>query len=203
VCPTARFLLASDPQALIDENGDDVIKRSISGRPEIGEYSSDLNADIESMPGTDAVSVLEAVRDETVALFSSFDDAAVAGIVYAPGKWTIKDILQHLIDDERHYAVRALCIARGDRRPQAGFDENFYAAEAAAEQRTLADMLEEYLSVRASSVHLFASLAAETWMLRGTSNDHPVSVRGLAFHIAAHERHHLQVIRDRYVPLIA
>ena len=127
---------------------------------------------------------------------------AVSGVAYAPGKWTFKDILQHLIDDERHYAVRALCIARGDERPQAGFDENFYAAVAAAEQRTIAEMLEEYLSVRAASVSLFASLAADTWERRGTSNDHPVSVRGLAFHIAAHERHHLQVIRDRYMPLI-
>lgn len=177
-------------------------RRSVSGRPEVGEYSIDLTADMDAMPGDDAVAVLEAVRDETIALFGSLDEDAVGGVRYSPGKWTIKDILQHLIDDERIYAVRALAIARGDQRPQVGFDENQYAAEAGAEDRTLADMLDEFRTVRAASVTLFSALGPDLWQRRGLSNDHPVSVRGLAFHIAAHERHHLKMLRMKYLPLL-
>ncbi len=177
-------------------------KRSISGRPEVGEYSHELNADIAGMPGDDAVVVLEAVRDETLALFSKLDDNGIRAVSYAPGKWTIKDILQHLIDDERIYAYRALSVARGEQSPLAGFDEFLYAREAKAEDRTLAALLDEFRSVRLASVSLFGSLAEEVWERRGSSNGHPVSVRGLAFHIAAHERHHLQVLRERYLPLL-
>lgn len=177
-------------------------KRSISGRPEPGEYSIDLDADMDQMPGDDAVTVLESVRDETLALYAALDAHAIRGVRYAPEKWTILDILQHLIDDERIYAVRALAIARGDQRPQVGFDENSYADQAGAEDRTLEDLLEEYRSVRAASVSLFASLSADVWRHRGLSNDHPVSVRGLAFHIAAHERHHTKMLREKYLPLL-
>ena len=177
-------------------------KRSISGRPEIGEYSHELTADMATMPGDDAVIVLEAARNETLALFSGLDDDGIQNVSYAPGKWTIKDILQHLIDDERIYAYRALSVARGEQSPLAGFDENLYAQEAKAEDRTLAAMLDEFRLVRAASVSLFGSMAEEVWGRRGSSNGHPVSVRGLAFHIAAHERHHLQLLRERYLPLV-
>lgn len=177
-------------------------KRSISGRPEVGEYSHELNADIAAMPGDDSVAVLEAARDETLALFSELDADGIRGVSYAPGKWTIKDILQHLIDDERIYAYRALSVARGEQSPLAGFDEILYAREARAEDRPLASLLDEFRSVRSASVSLFESLAREVWERRGSSNGHPVSVRGLAFHIAAHEKHHLKVLRERYLPLL-
>lgn len=177
-------------------------KRSISGRPEVGEYSPELAADMADMPGDDAVVVLQAARDETLDLFARLDDDGIQGVRYAPEKWTIKDILQHLIDDERIYAYRALSLARGEQSPLSGFDENLYAREAKAEDRTLTEMLDEFRSMREASVLLFGSLAENAWGRRGSSNGQPVSVRGLAFHIAAHERHHLKMLRDRYLPLV-
>ena len=177
-------------------------KRTISGRPEVGEYSPELDADMATMPGDDAVVVLEIARDETLALFSGLKNDGIQAVSYAPGKWTIKDILQHLIDDERIYAYRALSLARGEQSPLSGFDENLYALEARAEDRVLTDMLEEFRSVRSASVSLFGSMAEEVWGRRGSSNGQPVSVRGLAFHIAAHERHHLKMLRERYLPLV-
>lgn len=177
-------------------------KRSISGRPEVGEYSPDLDADMAEMPGDDAVVVLEAAGAETCALFERLDDDGIQGVRYAPEKWTIKDILQHLIDDERIYAFRALSLARGEQSPLSGFDENRYALDAGAEDRALTDMLEEFRSVRAASVTLFTSMAENVWKRRGSSNGQPVSVRGLAFHIAAHERHHLRMLREHYLPLV-
>jgi len=179
-----------------------VNRRSISGRPEVGEYSHELNADMAAMPGDDAVTMLEAARDQTLALFSGLDEDAIQAVRYAPKKWTIKDILQHLIDDERIYAYRALCVARGEQNSLPGFDELLYAQEAKAENRTLANLLEEFESVRAASLSLFASIANESWERRGLANEFSVSVRGLAFHIAAHEMHHLKVLRERYLPLL-
>jgi len=179
-----------------------VNKRSVSGRPEVGEYSRDLDADMEDMPGDDAVVVLEAAGDETRALFARLDDDGIQGVRYAPEKWTIKDILQHLIDDERIYAYRALSLARGEQSPLSGFDENLYALEAGAEDRTLKEMLDEFRLVREASVTLFASMAESMWKRRGSSDGQPVSVRGLAFHIAAHDRHHLKMLRERYLPLV-
>jgi len=180
-----------------------VNKRSVSGRPEVGEFSIELVADMAAMPGDDAVVVLEGARDETIALFSGLDGDRIQGVRYAPDKWTIKDILQHLIDDERIYAYRALCVARGEQGSLAGFDEILYAQEARAEDRELADLLNEFKSVRSASLSLFASITEDLWARSGTANGFPVSVRGLAFHIAAHERHHLRVLRERYLPLLS
>lgn len=173
-----------------------------SGRPGPGEYADAQAADIDELPGDDVVGVLERTREEVRRAFGRFEDAAVAGVRYAPGKWTIKDILQHLVDDERSYAVRALAIARGDERPQPGFDENLWARHARAEERPVAALLAEYEAVRASTLAMFASLPAKAWERRGVSNGDPVTVRGLGFQIAGHEWHHVRIVRERYLPLL-
>lgn len=134
------------------------------------------------------------------ALLAGLDEAKVAGLTYAPGKWTLKEVIGHLIDDERIFAYRALCIARGDDRPLAGFDENAYVAATRFESRDLRSLIDEYRTVRAASVSFFASLSTEEWLRRGIVNGYEASVRGLAFHMAGHELHHLHVIRERYLP---
>lgn len=177
--------------------------RSASGRPEPGEYAPAHDADVAAMPGDDVVTVLARSRDDLRAAIAPLADAVVDGVRYAPGKWTIKDILQHLVDDERSYAWRALAIARGEPREQPGFDENLYARRAQAERRSLADLLVEHDAVRTSTLAMFSSLPAEAWRRRGVSNGDPVTVRGLGFQMAAHELHHLRVVRERYLPLLA
>ena len=114
-----------------------------------------------------------------------------------------KEVLGHLIDDERIFAYRALCVARNEPRELAGFDEKLYVEAAGFEQRTLDDLLAEYRTVRASTIALFNSMTGQQWLRRGIANGYEASVRGLAFHIAAHELHHLRIVRERYLTAVA
>ena len=165
-----------------------------SGRPGAGEYAGYAADDIAYVAGDDAVAALQAVAAETTALFATADAPA-----YAPWKWTLKEILGHLIDDDRIFAYRALCVARLDPAALPGFDENAYVAATSFDSRSMDDLLREYRAVRAATIALFESLTPEEWLRKGTVNGYAASVRGLAFHIAGHELHHLRVIRERYL----
>jgi uncharacterized protein (TIGR03083 family) len=171
--------------------------RTPSGRPEPGEYAAYAQADFDQVPGDDAVTALQHAERETLALLEPLDEAR-ADHRYAPGKWTVGQILGHLIDDERIFVYRALCVARGDQQPLPGFDENDYVRLGGFENRPWADLLAEYRAVRASTLAFFRGLPADAWQRRGTVNGYAASPRGLAFHIAAHELHHLRVLRERY-----
>ena len=173
-----------------------------SGRPEPGEYADYAQSDIDAVEGDDAVEVLIRQGKQTVALFQDLGEAN-GGVTYAPGKWTVKQVLGHLADDERIFAYRALCVARGDSRPLPGFDENDYAAAARFENHSLADLLADFEAVRHASVTLFRGLDEEAWLRSGIVNGYSASPRGLAFHIAGHELHHLRIVRERYLPLAA
>ncbi len=176
--------------------------RPRSGRPQAGEYPAYAAPDIDLVEGEDAAEALRAQSEALQALFDPLDDALVSGLTYADGNWTVKQVLGHLCDDERIFAYRLLCIARGDERPLAGFDEKAYMRDAGFESRPLDDLLEEYRTVRQATLSLLDGLPALAWQRRGTANGHPVSVRGLAFHIAGHELRHLRLLRERYLPLV-
>ena len=118
---------------------------------------------------------------------------------YAENKWTIKEILVHIMDDERIYAYRALRIARNDKTPLPGFEQEDYIPFTKANQRSLASIFREYKTVRGATLSLLSSLSGEDLLRVGIANDHPVSVRALAYHIAGHELHHLNIIRERYL----
>lgn len=171
-----------------------------SGRPGPGELAAYAQADVDQVAGDDAVTVLLRQRQETLALFQQLGETG-GDLSYAAGKWTVKQVLGHLADDERIFAYRALCIARGDGRPLPGFDENAYASAARFEDRSLADLLADYEAVRNASVTLFRGLDPDAWLRRGMVNGYSASPRGLAFHIAGHELHHHRVLRERYLPL--
>lgn len=167
----------------------------MTGRPEPGEYAPYAADDIAFVRGDDAIAALRVTAAETLALFGELPEER---ITYAPGKWTLKEVLGHLIDDERIFAYRALCVARADARPLPGFEENEYVAATNFESRTFASLLREFAIVRESTIALFESLTPEEWLRRGTVNGYEASVRGLAFHMAGHELHHLRVVRERY-----
>jgi hypothetical protein len=167
-----------------------------SGRPEPGEYGEHAAADIARVAGVDAIEALRQQEGEVQKLFGNLEDPHVR---YAPGKWTLKEVLGHLTDDERIFAYRALCIARGDTHPLESFDENAYVAGANFNDRTVGNLLDEYSLVRRSSIALFDSLSPDSWLRRGTVAGYTASVRGLAFHIAGHELHHLAIVRERYL----
>ncbi len=172
-----------------------------SGRPDPGEYADYAQADIDMVEGDDAVEVLLRLGKQMVTLFQELGEPN-GNVTYAPGKWTVKQILGHLADDERIFAYRALCVARGDSRPLPGFDENDYAAAARFENRSLADLLADFEAVRHASITLFGGLDQEAWLRKGIVNGYSASPRGLAFHIAGHELHHLRILRERYLPLV-
>jgi SAM-dependent methyltransferase len=177
--------------------------RPETGRPEPGEFAPYAAPDIDAVPGDDAVAALARLEGRTRALFESLRDAAEAGHTYAPGKWTLKEVLGHLADDERIFCHRILSVARGAPEAQPGFDEVSYVASAGFEERPLDDLLDEYSAVRRATLALLEGLPREAWSRHGTVNGYRASTRGLAFHIAGHELHHHRVIRDRYVPALS
>ncbi len=118
---------------------------------------------------------------------------------YAEGKWTIKDILLHLIDAERIFAYRALRFARKDKTPLASFDENIYVDVAYANKRSIQDLLTELAVVRQATLSLFKSFSEEDLMQIGTASNHPMSVRALGFVIIGHQNHHQRVFEERYL----
>jgi uncharacterized damage-inducible protein DinB len=120
---------------------------------------------------------------------------------YAPGKWTVKDIIAHLSDGERIFVYRALRFARHDPTELPGFDQDPYVVHAGANGRSIGDLLDELTAVRRATLAFFASLDDEALLRRGVANGHPMSVRAAAYHIAGHELHHLRVLGERYFPV--
>jgi len=118
---------------------------------------------------------------------------------YAEGKWTIKEILAHLIDDERIYAYRALRFARNDQTELPGFEQDAYALESGANERPLEELLEEFATVRRSTVALFNSFDDRVLTRSGVASGNVMSVRAAAYHIAGHELRHLNIIKERYL----
>lgn len=177
--------------------------RTRSGRPASGEFANYAADDIAHVVGDDAVVALAAQRDRLLALLSPLDDAAVDGITYAPGKWTLKDVVSHLADDERIFAYRLLCVARRESRELPGFDEREYAAAAEAAHRSWSSLVADYAAVRSATLTLLDGLPAAAWGYRGIVNGYEASVRGLAFHIAGHELRHLRAIETLYWPKIS
>ncbi len=117
---------------------------------------------------------------------------------YAEGKWSIRELVGHLIDAERVFGYRAFCIARGESRNLPAFDENEYMLSAPYNQIDLDDLLSELRLVRLSNIAMLRTLDEQAWMRIGTANGSPVSVRALAFIMAGHVRHHMGILRERY-----
>lgn len=118
---------------------------------------------------------------------------------YAKGKWTIKEVLQHLIDGERVFAYRGLCFARKDKTSLPSFDENDYADNAKTGKRDWAVMMEELKAVRRSTELLFGSFDKDQLIFVGTANNNPVSVLAIGFILVGHVNHHINVIKERYL----
>jgi hypothetical protein len=121
-----------------------------------------------------------------------------ADYAYAPGKWMVKQLIQHAIDTERIFSYRALCISRGEHQSLPGFDENVYADIANARNRHLKDLKEEMLTLRLSTMQLFQSFDTEMINRSGHSNQKSITVLALGYIIIGHWRHHAEVLQDKY-----
>lgn len=118
---------------------------------------------------------------------------------YAGGKWTIKEILVHLIDDERIYAYRALRFARNDKTELPGFEQDDYAAHSGANGREIKDILKEFTTVRSATISLFEGFDRKALLRAGVASGNIMSVRAAAYHIAGHEMRHINIIEERYL----
>ena len=168
-------------------------------RPAPGEYAPFYAGYVAGVPDGNLIALLEQQRDETVALLGAIPETKSV-YRYAAGKWTIREVLGHVIDGERVFSYRALTFARGDAGPLPSFDENAWAATSNAGRRTMQDLLEEYRAVRGATVALLRTFGEEEFARAGVASKNPVTVRALAYIIAGHERHHVKILRERYLP---
>ena len=169
------------------------------GRPEHGEYAAYYQKYIDRVPGDDILLTLDEQRRQTLLLLSGRTDAD-GDIRYAPGKWSVKEVVGHVCDTERIFAYRALRIARNDSTPLSGFDENNYVANAPFARHPLPDLIEDFIAVRRATISLFRNFDEAAWTRRGVANNNPVSVRALAYIIAGHELHHRRMLEEKYLP---
>ena len=131
------------------------------------------------------------------------DWKAIGDQVYAPGKWTIKDILQHMIDTERIFTYRALAFARGEKQQPPPFEEDDYAREAAANNRSLESLLAELKAVHHAFLEMYRSFTPEMLSREGKGFKGMYSVAAIGFCMAGHQRWHMDIIRERYLPLLS
>lgn len=167
-------------------------------RPQADEHNPYYAKYIDKVPAGDLISMLREQVMDTVSLLRDLPPAK-ADYAYAPGKWTVKEVVGHIIDVERVMAYRALRFARNDQTNLPGFDENAWVPAANFGARTLADLLEELQVVRASTIHFARHLDADMLARRGSANGSPASVRALLYIIAGHERHHADLFREKYL----
>jgi uncharacterized damage-inducible protein DinB len=145
----------------------------------------------------DVLSAIEQQSSATQKLLSSLDESRAA-FRYETGKWSVKEVVGHMVDAERIMGWRALAIARGETQPLPGFEEDDYVRNAKFDDWRLGDLAEAYALGRRANIVFFRNLPEEAWDRRGTANGSPVTVRALAWIIVGHERHHLNVLRERY-----
>lgn len=166
-------------------------------RPTPDEFLPYYGKYIAKVPGDDARTALADQIEASLGLLAPLSDAQALHR-YAPEKWSVKQVLGHLIDSERVFGYRALRFGRADATSLPGFDENTYVANARFDALPFADLLAEWRAVRASTCALYAGFDAEALLRRGTANDGVASVRALAWIVAGHELHHVSLLRERY-----
>ena len=169
-----------------------------SHRPARGEYAPFYQPYLDAVPDGDIVKTLREGLEATLFALRAVPEER-AEHRYAPGKWTLREVLGHILDTERVFSYRALRIARGDATPLPGIEQDDYVREGRFERRPLGELIEEYEFVRRANLLLFNSFDENELGRQGTASGHGVSVRALVWIVAGHERHHLNTLRDRYL----
>ena len=172
--------------------------KPIISRPEPSEYPESQKLYIDIVETNDLLSYFESQTESVASIAPALSEEQLL-FRYAPNKWSIKDIFAHIIDCERIYSYRMLCIARGDKTELPGFEENDYAVTAIADARDVNDIINEYKAVRAATTELLKSFDEQMLLRTGVANGSPRSVRSMAYVAAGHEIHHLGVIKERYL----
>jgi DinB family protein len=170
------------------------------GRPQPTEAAPYYFTYINQVTGDDPVATIDRQLDESLTFFSAISEEKSL-YRYAPEKWSIRQLLNHVTDTERAFTFRALWFARGFDTPLPSYDQNIAAASAQADAISWAAHLEEFRGVRLSTISLFRNMPPEAWTRSGIASDNRFTVRALAYIIAGHLTHHINVLRERYLPL--
>lgn len=166
-------------------------------RPEASEAAAYYFTYIDQAEGSDPVGLISRQLDEIVPWLSSISEEQSLHR-YAPGKWSMRQVLNHITDTERAFAFRALWFARGFDAPLPGYDQEIAAAGAGADRFSWKSHIEDFRAVRLSTISLFANLPEEAWSRAGIASGNPFTVRALAYIIPGHVAHHVRILRERY-----
>ena len=167
-------------------------------KPQHDEYPAYAAGYVAKVPGGPILEILEYLRDNTFNFFSRMTDAQ-AKYAYAEDKWTLKQVLGHMIDTERIFAYRALCISRGDKISLPGFDQDDYMATSVFDDRSIQSLAAEFKAVRESNIFLYNSFTDEQSLIVGTANNNPISVRAIVYMTVGHELHHVDIVKEKYI----
>jgi len=167
-------------------------------RPDPSEYAPYYGRYIERVPDGPIVDILRSQIRGTLELLRALPEAK-GEHRYAPGKWSIKQVVGHVIDGERVFSYRALRFGRGDETKLPGFEQDDFARAAVFATRSLRHLTDELEAVRRATVLLYEGFGEEDWLRRGTAAENPVTVRSLAYIIAGHELHHVTMLQEKYL----
>jgi hypothetical protein len=166
-------------------------------RPASSEYATSYSGYVNAVPDGDLLALLDEQGKETLMMLRAISEEK-SRYRYAPGKWSIREVIGHVNDAERVFTYRALSFARGERAPLPSFDENAWGDATNADDRTLEDHAREMGAIRAATLALFRGFSPEHFTRSGTASGHTITVRALAYVVAGHERHHVRILRERY-----
>ncbi|MEQ1924240.1 MAG: DinB family protein [Pyrinomonadaceae bacterium] len=167
-------------------------------RPEPNEFAPYYNTYISLIDGDGVVPILDSQSGEIRSMLSNVAEEK-GTFAYADGKWTIKELLSHLIDGERIFAYRILRISRGDKTPIEGFEQDDYIDTSNANNRSFADLLDEFDYERQANLRLLQNLSDEASVRMGTASNNLISVRALVYIMAGHVKHHVNILQERYL----
>jgi hypothetical protein len=167
-------------------------------KPSAGEHNPYYSRYIDLVPAGDILGTLSSQIAGTLDTLRAISEPDSLKR-YAPGKWSIREILGHMNDTERIFAYRALRIARGDQTPLPGFEQDNYIAPGRFDARAWSGLIDELVSLRASNFSMMRGFDQDAWHRLGTASGHPISVRALGYIIAGHERHHMNVLHEKYL----
>ena len=174
------------------------MSQAAAAKPAPTEHPPEFSKYVTLVAEGDIIQTLEQQIENSLSLLRTIPSDK-ANFRYAPDKWSVKELLGHLIDSERIFSYRALCFARNDQTPLPGYEQEDYVRNTDFDSRNLADMAEEFATVRRATIQLFRPLNETEWLRHGKANENDVSVRALAYIIAGHELHHMEVLRSRYL----
>jgi len=167
-------------------------------RPDLQMVPEFYHKYVNKVHNEDVKKAIEDNTEETVRFLQAIPDEKW-NYRYADGKWSIKEMIQHIIDGERIFSYRALCFARGEKTSLPGFDENDYADASKADRRSKEELIREFEAVRQGTQLLYAAFDEEQLASIGTANNNPISVNAIGYIIVGHIKHHLAVLQERYL----